>query len=86
MVEKIDATAKRIEQVFGSEKLAGHDDISRVFPFRFCKQLVEDVAIVIVKLQVDRITVVNAFYEGVEELLLKLVKFVEEQEDIVDQT
>ena len=35
MVEQIDATAKGIEQIFCAEELAGHDDISRVFPSCF---------------------------------------------------
>ena len=35
VVEQIDASAERIEQIFCSEELAGHDDISRVFPSCF---------------------------------------------------
>ena len=45
--------------------------------------MVEDATVVVVELQVDRVSVVYALHEGAIKLFLELVQLVEEQEDVV---
>jgi len=84
VVEQIDASAKRVEQVLRAQELTGHDNIGGVFPFGLKKQLFKHLPIVVVKLKIDRVAaLIDALHEGIVEVFLEFVQLVEEQEDVV---